>query len=624
MHLAACAQSRVLPRHRYARVVRTRPVDRDPRTGTRYVPINRLFSLQQWLQEEKPRGTLLLLDPDCVFRQAIIDEVEPGKPRGQHWIDFSPAFFQKEELRERLGLDQHATESVQQVTWPLLIHTEDLARVLPIWIEYVTALEAVLGWERDMFAFTAACARVGLHFSIGPVAVYMGWPEETARGAPIIHYCQKIKDANAETLWFKQAYEPWQPVLSAERAALDYAREFLRILDAFATSKRTAILDGRFIPASGWQLEATGEKYWLRDDAGGTVIELNDTAAMVAGLCDGARRGAEILDILANAYPEQAEQIRRDLMACLDRLSAHGAMVTADEELRPEKPGTVDIRVHLKALPPLELRCAADDPLVGSLFAALKAHPAADRLLCLPKGRVHAAMLYVPGSRVTAIETFPPMDPARLNAADEEIAAPASQSAPVRIIRNYLPKSMAQQLLAHALGNRDGFKISSVTTNEADYRRSRVLYIDGELREQLEERVRRTLLEAAVSFNVQVPQGCTFDSQLTASGHGDYFKSHRDRGNEGEEASNRLLTYVYYFNREPKPFSGGELRMYDFVDNSLDPADSYRTLTPEHNMLIVFPSWANHEVLPVIVPSGAFEDSRFTVNGWLLEPKQQH
>jgi len=623
VHLAACAPTRALPRHRYARVVRTRPVDRDPRTGTRYVPINRLFSLQQWLEEERPRGTVLLLDPDCVFRHAITDEVEPGKPRAQHWIDFTPASLQKDALPARLGLDERTAESVQQATWPLLIHTEDLARVLPAWIENVTILETEFGWERDMFAFTAACAREGVRFSLGPVGVYMGWAEEAAAGAPVIHYCQKIKDANADTLWFKQEYVPWEPVAGGERAVLDYAREFLGILDAFASTKRVEILDGHFSMVPGWRMESSGGKHQLRSDAAGAVIELNDTGAMVAGLCDGTRSGREIAEILANAYPEQAEQISRDVVACLDRLSADGAIVTTGGEHSSGTSDAIDVRVRFCALPPLELRCTTGDPLLSSLFAALEAGPARSRLLCLPRGDDRAKMLYVPGSQVTAIETSPPVDPARLISADKEVPAPVAQSAPVRIIRNYLPKPMAQRLLAHALGNRDAFKASSVTTNDEDYRRSRVLFLDGELREQLEARVRQTLFDAAASLNVQVPPGCTFDSQLTASGHGDFFKSHRDRGNDGEEACNRLLTYVYYLNREPRPFSGGELRMYDFVDGSWNPADSYRTLTPEHNMLIVFPSWANHEVLPVIVPSGAFDDSRFTINGWLLEPERR-
>jgi SM-20-related protein len=32
---------------------------------------------------------------------------------------------------------------------------------------------------------------------------------------------------------------------------------------------------------------------------------------------------------------------------------------------------------------------------------------------------------------------------------------------------------------------------------------------------------------------------------------------------------------------------------------------------------VFFDSHLMHEVLPVSVPSGAFEDWRFTVNGWL-------
>jgi Rps23 Pro-64 3,4-dihydroxylase Tpa1-like proline 4-hydroxylase len=34
-------------------------------------------------------------------------------------------------------------------------------------------------------------------------------------------------------------------------------------------------------------------------------------------------------------------------------------------------------------------------------------------------------------------------------------------------------------------------------------------------------------------------------------------------------------------------------------------------------MLLLFPSTNDHEVLPVRVPTGAFADSRFTINGWI-------
>jgi Rps23 Pro-64 3,4-dihydroxylase Tpa1-like proline 4-hydroxylase len=34
-------------------------------------------------------------------------------------------------------------------------------------------------------------------------------------------------------------------------------------------------------------------------------------------------------------------------------------------------------------------------------------------------------------------------------------------------------------------------------------------------------------------------------------------------------------------------------------------------------MLVIFPSRAPHELLPVRVPSKKFEDNRFTINGWI-------
>lgn len=73
----------------------------------------------------------------------------------------------------------------------------------------------------------------------------------------------------------------------------------------------------------------------------------------------------------------------------------------------------------------------------------------------------------------------------------------------------------------------------------------------------------------------------------------------------------RHITFVYYFFREPKSFTGGELRLYDFfVKESVD-------LAPERDMLVAFPSWMTHEVLPVSCPGGAFADGRFAINIWV-------
>jgi Rps23 Pro-64 3,4-dihydroxylase Tpa1-like proline 4-hydroxylase len=43
----------------------------------------------------------------------------------------------------------------------------------------------------------------------------------------------------------------------------------------------------------------------------------------------------------------------------------------------------------------------------------------------------------------------------------------------------------------------------------------------------------------------------------------------------------------------------------------------YRAVVPEQNQIVFFRSELLHEITPVVCPSQAFADSRFTVNGWL-------
>lgn len=102
--------------------------------------------------------------------------------------------------------------------------------------------------------------------------------------------------------------------------------------------------------------------------------------------------------------------------------------------------------------------------------------------------------------------------------------------------------------------------------------------------------------------------------QVTASTDGDYYRMHRD----ADSTSTCELTFVYFFYREPRGFSGGELRLYDDRNvRGKAHADSSQLLSPRQDMLAIFPSRYPHELLPVRVPSHDFGDSRFTVNGWI-------
>ena len=220
LRLVTCPPEAALPRHSHARVVRVAP---EPERTRTYKAFERLFALEAWLDGERPDGTVLVLDPDCVFRRAITQEVEPGAPRAQHWVDY----------RSR-------TDVVQAATWPMLVHTRDLAALLPRWIAFVGAIHAATHrWESDMYALVAAAAG-RLRFSLDAIGVYVGWSGELADEAPIVHYCQDVVDGDGGLLWSKKTYRPWSPVPGAERARHAYCRDLLRLLNEYALRRRNA------------------------------------------------------------------------------------------------------------------------------------------------------------------------------------------------------------------------------------------------------------------------------------------------------------------------------------------------------------------------------------------------
>lgn len=103
------------------------------------------------------------------------------------------------------------------------------------------------------------------------------------------------------------------------------------------------------------------------------------------------------------------------------------------------------------------------------------------------------------------------------------------------------------------------------------------------------------------------------DTLLVAHGDGDYFKPHSDTqigANRRSESRVRMISAVYYFHRQPRGFAGGTLKLHPF--SAGEPV----LVEPVNNRLIAFPSFLIHEVLQISVPSGAFEDSRFSLSCW--------
>lgn len=115
----------------------------------------------------------------------------------------------------------------------------------------------------------------------------------------------------------------------------------------------------------------------------------------------------------------------------------------------------------------------------------------------------------------------------------------------------------------------------------------------------------------------------SIELDLAAHGDGAHFAAHMDtftneaRRNAREAGRiqhDRIVSAVYYFYREPKGFSGGELRLHPF--DSVGGQGGHVDIQPLQNSVVAFSSWVFHEVRPVRCPSQAFEDFRFAVNCW--------
>jgi Rps23 Pro-64 3,4-dihydroxylase Tpa1-like proline 4-hydroxylase len=121
------------------------------------------------------------------------------------------------------------------------------------------------------------------------------------------------------------------------------------------------------------------------------------------------------------------------------------------------------------------------------------------------------------------------------------------------------------------------------------------------------------------ALNLTEPQFEPGAFEITAYPDGGHISEHIDTRAENDRA--RILSCVYYFSATPRAFSGGELRLYGFpkrtAPDEIAAPSPYVDIEPEADTLIVFPAWLRHEVLPVRVPSGAWADSRFTINCWI-------
>jgi SM-20-related protein len=191
------------------------------------------------------------------------------------------------------------------------------------------------------------------------------------------------------------------------------------------------------------------------------------------------------------------------------------------------------------------------------------------------------------------------------------------------IVRNFLSDIQAAELLTFSLQKERSFESTTVDHSGYEHenrahRSSRKLRgAWDEWKEPLREHLAQAFPSACAGVGVREIPYSWIELELVAHNDGDRFGRHIDtlrHDGAGTEKSARFLSGVYYFFKEPRAFSGGELRIHPF--GTAGRSGSCHDIIPEHNSVVFFPAIASHEVLPVHCPTRAFADSRFSINCW--------
>ena len=189
------------------------------------------------------------------------------------------------------------------------------------------------------------------------------------------------------------------------------------------------------------------------------------------------------------------------------------------------------------------------------------------------------------------------------------------------VIDNFLPEEFVARLLDHVLSQQEAVELTDLqktagTRENASIRHSWRLNDALELHgKEFRAAIRQRLGEWFEPLGLGPFPACAFEMEIVAHRDGDFYRRHIDTFTakvRETDTSDRVISTVYYFHREPKGFSGGELALYPF--GGTEPA---LLIEPVNNRLALFPSLALHEVLPVCCPGDLFADARFAINCWI-------
>jgi Rps23 Pro-64 3,4-dihydroxylase Tpa1-like proline 4-hydroxylase len=190
--------------------------------------------------------------------------------------------------------------------------------------------------------------------------------------------------------------------------------------------------------------------------------------------------------------------------------------------------------------------------------------------------------------------------------------------APFVLLKDFLPKSFHETLLPFVLSVQENLVPALVGTGDYKPETRESLDLPGkcEVKNRFRQYIRETIPKVTARLNVAPFEILDLEVKLRAYLDGHFFRLHMDCPPKIESCAHRKVSYVYFFHKLPRAYTGGNLLLFDSnLETNQFTTSSFTSIVPEDNCIVLFPSVYWHSVVPISCPSKQFADSRFVING---------
>ena len=332
IRLVACHEDEPLPEHQWARVIRVMPWNPHPWTGDAFAGYNKAASLMEWLYSEPVDAVLLLLEQDSVVLSSPRGDVRPGSAVANVWPDIPTGgdgpFGLTSPFEAVQAYCVNRKLTLPGVQYPVMIHSSDLKKIAPRWLELTSLLRASIDygnpWDVERLAYTIAAAEFGIAHD--DKALGSDFAAESL-GDVVCRYRGRVMSDDQEVVWDSERYEAWTE-FRPEDASKGAGRDFLAWLQEYV-SKRTS---GRHL---AWLIPARREGVREARVLDQVVVELpgdqdalslNASASAIWELIDGQRTITDITMSLQQQFGMPEDSLFQDVNAAMEYLAGQGAI----------------------------------------------------------------------------------------------------------------------------------------------------------------------------------------------------------------------------------------------------------------------------------------------------------